>query len=162
MSKIWILALALPLLAGCAAQQCDPNSAGLLGGIGCGLGSGYSDRTHALEQQKGVAQQEETRVKGEADQAKANSDAAAAQVQELEQKLASIGGAVNDDRTKIDQMRARNAKEEREITLLKTENDKLQQQIQAQMKAPDQAQVEALKARQAQEREDLLKMSGQL
>lgn len=162
MSKIWILALALPLLAGCAAQQCDPNSAGLFGGIGCGVGDGYSERTHALEQQKGVAQQTEAAVKSEADQAKANSDAAAAQVQELKQKLAGIGDAVNDDRTKIDGMRARDAIQEREIARLKAENDKLHQQIQAQMKAPDQAQIEALKARQAQEREDLLKMASQL
>lgn len=48
--RSWSVA-ALFAIAGCAAQDCDPNRADLFAGIGCSVGGGYATRTQGLQAQ---------------------------------------------------------------------------------------------------------------
>ena len=145
--------VALPLLllvAGCAAAQCNPGSAGFFSGIGCAVGSGYQDRTAALTAQAQHSRLNAAFYNGQADQARQAEAAANAELAHERGQLARMEQAQRALAHRLAAARAGNgltaaqlAKARRQLAALRRAT-----RAQAAAPAPDPAEIARLKARQ--------------
>jgi len=150
------------LLAGCSASQCDPNSAGLFTGIGCSMGSGYTDRTNTLTGEANGAQAQADQAYQGAVSAQQSDYQANAQVQALQGQLAAMNQRVNADQANLSALHASNAAQAAQVAAVQQEINQLQAQIAAQQNQPSPQEVQQLQQKQEQEEKDLLNLSSQM
>ncbi len=140
----------LLLVAGCAAAQCNPGSAGFLTGIGCAVGGGYQERTQSLSTQATQSRLDAGYAMGQAQrarQAEAEADYELAherqQLARMEQEQRALGRRLAAARAGNGLTAAQLAKARRQLAALRQAT-----RAEAAAPTPDPAAIARLKARQ--------------
>lgn len=136
------------LLAGCAAQECNPNAAGFLSGIGCAASGAYGQRTAYQQQALGSASSQALEARAAAveqgDRA-ANSQAAAAAAA---RRLRQMDGPIADLRARLAAAQRRDGVDRARLEQARAGLAGLEQERAAAGRAPSEERVQELQRRQ--------------
>lgn len=137
----------LALLAGCAAQDCDPRNAGFLSGIGCAASGSYGQRTAYQQQALGAASTQALDARDAAieqgDRATNAQAAATAATRRLRQMDASIDGL----RAQLSATQRRAGTDQARLAEARGELARLEQERAAAGRAPSEQQLRELDRR---------------
>ncbi|MGH7117818.1 MAG: hypothetical protein ACREFP_02295 [Acetobacteraceae bacterium] len=137
-------------LAGCAASQCDPNSAGFFTGIGCAVGGGYATRRQDLGSALMESQQSAAAAASQASANEAAAQQAEATLAGERTQLAAMEHEQSDLARRLAAAEAAHTSTSAQLDAAKRSLAALQTKTRAQAEAsaPDPAALAALKADQ--------------
>ncbi len=138
----------LMLVAGCAAQQCDPNRADLFSGIGCAAGGGYATRTRDLQGQYQTASTNAQSQSLAAIAAQQEESDSQAQLAQRERELAELDQSSDELRRRLDVAKRQQGVSRDRVKAAEAELARLSQQRSQTGASSSQAQIDALKQRQ--------------
>ena len=142
-----LVLLPLLLLGACAAQNCDPATAGFFGGIGCGVSGSYDQREQGQQRALEAARRDLAVQRDAAVAAARDREAAEANLAGMHAELRNMQQQDADLRRRIDAARQRQSADTVAIQRAQADLDALERARARAAAAPNQAAVEDLERR---------------
>jgi chromosome segregation ATPase len=145
------LAVLMLALSSCTAAQCDPTQADFFSGVGCSVGSGYGQRTNALQNTLASEQSRDIAARQEAAQQQRIAAASEADLAALQRRVSEMQRNQAKLRQQLAQAQQRRGAQDATLQQARGELDRLDRKIGEQQasRSPDAATVKQLQDAQA-------------